>query len=127
MDHVELSDAERPWLERSFRKVRVKVGSEEELIAICEKSLVARWEAAHVPAGGIVLTVLAGGARSPRPVSMNHVMIPVTTAGAAGWPSITRRAVADRTAAAIAHDKPLRPPAGDAGREQPGGADLPRA
>jgi peptidyl-tRNA hydrolase, PTH2 family len=31
---LELSEAERAWLETSFRKVTVKVGSEEELMAV---------------------------------------------------------------------------------------------
>ena len=39
VDHVELSEAERAWLESSFRKVTVKVGSEEELLAVYEKAL----------------------------------------------------------------------------------------
>jgi peptidyl-tRNA hydrolase, PTH2 family len=34
MDHVQLSEAERAWLQTSFRKVTVKVGSEEELMAV---------------------------------------------------------------------------------------------
>lgn len=36
---VELSEAERAWLDSSFRKVTVKVGSEAELLAVYEKSL----------------------------------------------------------------------------------------
>jgi len=36
---IELSEAERAWLDSSFRKVTVKVGSEAELLAVYEKSL----------------------------------------------------------------------------------------
>ena len=39
VDHVELSEAERAWLESSFRKVTVKVGSEAELMAVYEKAV----------------------------------------------------------------------------------------
>jgi peptidyl-tRNA hydrolase, PTH2 family len=39
VDHVELSEAERAWLDTSFRKVTVKVGSEAELLAVYEKAL----------------------------------------------------------------------------------------
>lgn len=39
VDHIEFSEAERAWLESSFRKVTVKVGSEEELMAVYEKAL----------------------------------------------------------------------------------------
>ena len=39
VDHVALSPAERAWLESSFRKVTVKVNSEEELIAVYQKAL----------------------------------------------------------------------------------------
>jgi PTH2 family peptidyl-tRNA hydrolase len=39
VDHVELSEAERAWLDSSFRKVTVKVGSEAELLAVYEKAL----------------------------------------------------------------------------------------
>ena len=38
VDHVALSAAERAWLESSFRKVTVKVGSEEELMAVYGKA-----------------------------------------------------------------------------------------
>src|ERR1700746_2550098 len=34
VDHVALSPAERAWLESSFRKVTVKVNSEDELVAV---------------------------------------------------------------------------------------------
>jgi peptidyl-tRNA hydrolase, PTH2 family len=34
VDHVALSAAERSWLKSSFRKVTVKVNSEEELMAV---------------------------------------------------------------------------------------------
>jgi PTH2 family peptidyl-tRNA hydrolase len=36
---VELSEVERTWLERSNRKVTVKVGSEPELMAVYEQAL----------------------------------------------------------------------------------------
>ena len=36
---VELSEVERAWLERSNRKVTVKVGSEPELMAVYEQAL----------------------------------------------------------------------------------------
>jgi peptidyl-tRNA hydrolase, PTH2 family len=39
VDHVALSAAERAWLESSFRKVTVKVGSEEELMAVYGKAV----------------------------------------------------------------------------------------
>ena len=39
VDHLEFSDAERAWLNSSFRKVTVKVGSEAELLAVYEKAL----------------------------------------------------------------------------------------
>ena len=39
VDHVDLSEAERAWLDSSFRKVTVKVGSEAELLAVYEKAL----------------------------------------------------------------------------------------
>ena len=39
LDHVALSAAERAWLESSFRKVTVKVTSEEELVAVYQKAL----------------------------------------------------------------------------------------
>jgi peptidyl-tRNA hydrolase, PTH2 family len=38
MDRVPLSDAERTWLQTSFRKVTVKVGSEEELLAVYDQA-----------------------------------------------------------------------------------------
>jgi peptidyl-tRNA hydrolase, PTH2 family len=37
--HLALSPAERAWLESSFRKVTVKVSSEEELLAVYRKAL----------------------------------------------------------------------------------------
>ena len=37
VDHLQLSEAEQAWFERSFRKVTVKVTSEEELMAVYEK------------------------------------------------------------------------------------------
>jgi PTH2 family peptidyl-tRNA hydrolase len=39
VDRVALSEAERTWLERSNRKVTVKVGSEEQLLAVYEQAL----------------------------------------------------------------------------------------
>lgn len=39
VDDVELSEAERAWLTSSFRKVTVKVGSEQELLAVYDKAL----------------------------------------------------------------------------------------
>ena len=39
VDHVQLSEAERTWLGTSFRKVTVKVGSEEELMAVYRQAL----------------------------------------------------------------------------------------
>jgi peptidyl-tRNA hydrolase, PTH2 family len=39
VNRVQLSQAERAWLETSFRKVTVKVGSEEELMAVYAKAL----------------------------------------------------------------------------------------
>ena len=39
VDHVALSAAERSWLQSSFRKVTVKVNTEEELMAVYSKAL----------------------------------------------------------------------------------------
>jgi PTH2 family peptidyl-tRNA hydrolase len=39
VDHLALSPAERAWLESSFRKVTVKVSSEDELLAVYRKAL----------------------------------------------------------------------------------------
>ena len=39
VDHVALSAAERAWLESGFRKVTVKVSSEEELMAVHGKAV----------------------------------------------------------------------------------------
>jgi peptidyl-tRNA hydrolase, PTH2 family len=39
VNRVQLSEAERAWLQTSFRKVTVKVGSEEELLAVYDKAL----------------------------------------------------------------------------------------
>ncbi len=39
VSHIQFSEAERAWLESSFRKVTVKVGSEEELMVVYEKAL----------------------------------------------------------------------------------------
>ena len=41
VDHAALSPGERTWLETSFRKVTVKVNSEEELMAVYQKALAA--------------------------------------------------------------------------------------
>jgi len=38
VDHLQLSEAEQAWFERSFRKVTVKVTSEEELMAVYDKA-----------------------------------------------------------------------------------------
>jgi peptidyl-tRNA hydrolase, PTH2 family len=38
-DQVHLSPAERGWLERSMRKVTVKVGSEQELLDVYDQAL----------------------------------------------------------------------------------------
>ena len=40
-DQVQISMAERDWLELSMRKVTVKVGSEQELLDVYEKALAA--------------------------------------------------------------------------------------
>ena len=47
VDHLEFSSAERAWLEGSLRKVTVKVGSEEELLAVYSKAVEASL-AAHL-------------------------------------------------------------------------------
>jgi PTH2 family peptidyl-tRNA hydrolase len=39
VDHLALSPAEQAWLESSFRKVTVKVNSEEELMAVYDQAL----------------------------------------------------------------------------------------
>ena len=39
VDHLALSPPEQAWLESSFRKVTVKVNSEEELVAVYQKAL----------------------------------------------------------------------------------------
>src|SRR6266571_4273985 len=39
VDHLQFSAAERAWLEGSLRKVTVKVGSEQELLAVYEKAV----------------------------------------------------------------------------------------
>jgi PTH2 family peptidyl-tRNA hydrolase len=38
-DHVQLSAAEQAWLKTSWRKVTVKVGSEDELMAVYQQAL----------------------------------------------------------------------------------------
>src|SRR5579859_5282792 len=40
-DQVPFSETEREWLERSMRKVTVKVGSEQELLDVYDKALAA--------------------------------------------------------------------------------------
>jgi PTH2 family peptidyl-tRNA hydrolase len=40
-DQVQISEAERAWLELSMRKVTVKVGSEQELLDVYDKALAA--------------------------------------------------------------------------------------
>ena len=40
-DQVQISPAERSWLELSMRKVTVKVGSEQELLDVYDKALAA--------------------------------------------------------------------------------------
>jgi PTH2 family peptidyl-tRNA hydrolase len=50
---VELSEAERTWLERSNRKVTVKVGSEPELLAVYEQALRAGLVAHLITDGGL--------------------------------------------------------------------------
>lgn len=40
-DQVQISAAERSWLELSMRKVTVKVGSEQELVDVYDKALAA--------------------------------------------------------------------------------------
>jgi PTH2 family peptidyl-tRNA hydrolase len=40
-DQVQISEAERAWLELSMRKVTVKVGSETELLDVYDKALAA--------------------------------------------------------------------------------------
>jgi PTH2 family peptidyl-tRNA hydrolase len=39
VDHVQLSEAEQAWFERSFRKVTVKVTSEDDLMAVYARAL----------------------------------------------------------------------------------------
>jgi peptidyl-tRNA hydrolase, PTH2 family len=39
VDHVDLSAAERSWLQSSFRKVTVKVNTEEQLMAVYRQAL----------------------------------------------------------------------------------------
>jgi PTH2 family peptidyl-tRNA hydrolase len=55
---VELSEAERTWLERSNRKVTVKVSSEEELLTVYEQALDAGLVVHLITDGG--LTEFAG-------------------------------------------------------------------
>jgi PTH2 family peptidyl-tRNA hydrolase len=53
VDRVALSEAERTWLERSNRKVTVKVGSEDQLIAVYEQALRAGLVAHLITDGGL--------------------------------------------------------------------------
>jgi peptidyl-tRNA hydrolase, PTH2 family len=50
---VELSEVERTWLERSNRKVTVKVGSEPELLAVYEQALRAGLAVHLITDGGL--------------------------------------------------------------------------
>jgi peptidyl-tRNA hydrolase, PTH2 family len=50
---VELSEVERGWLERSNRKVTVKVGSEAELLAVYEKARLAGLVVHLITDGGL--------------------------------------------------------------------------
>jgi peptidyl-tRNA hydrolase len=50
---VALSEAERTWLERSNRKVTVKVGSEDQLMAVYEQALRAGLVAHLITDGGL--------------------------------------------------------------------------
>ena len=52
-DLVELSEVERTWLERSNRKVTVKVGSEPELMEVYEQALRAGLVAYLITDGGL--------------------------------------------------------------------------
>src|ERR1700691_4011566 len=58
VDHLALSPAEQAWLESSFRKVTVKVNSEEELVAVYQKAL---------DAGLVVHLITDRVRRRPRP------------------------------------------------------------
>ena len=53
VDRLALSEAERTWLERSNRKVTVKVGSEEQLMAVYEQALRAGLVAHLITDGGL--------------------------------------------------------------------------
>ena len=52
-DLVELSEVERTWLERSNRKVTVKVGSEPELMEVYQQALRAGLVAHLITDGGL--------------------------------------------------------------------------
>jgi PTH2 family peptidyl-tRNA hydrolase len=52
-NHVALSEVERSWLEQSNRKVTVKVGSEQELLAVYARALQAGLEVHLITDGGL--------------------------------------------------------------------------
>ena len=52
-DHVQLSTAEQAWLLTSWRKVTVKVGSEEELMAVYHQALDAGLVVRLITDGGL--------------------------------------------------------------------------
>jgi PTH2 family peptidyl-tRNA hydrolase len=53
VEHVELSEVQRTWLEQSNRKVTVKVGSEQELLAVYEQALQAGLVVHLITDGGL--------------------------------------------------------------------------
>jgi PTH2 family peptidyl-tRNA hydrolase len=53
VEHVELSEVEGTWLEQSNRKVTVKVGSEQELLAVYEQALQAGLVVHLITDGGL--------------------------------------------------------------------------
>ena len=53
VDRLELSEVERTWLEQSNRKVTVKVGSEDELMAVYQQALRAGLEVHLITDGGL--------------------------------------------------------------------------
>jgi peptidyl-tRNA hydrolase, PTH2 family len=53
VDHIQFSAAERAWLAGSLRKVTVKVGSEQELLAVYEKAVEAGLAAHLITDGGL--------------------------------------------------------------------------
>jgi peptidyl-tRNA hydrolase, PTH2 family len=52
-DHVQLSTAEQAWLLTSWRKVTVKVGSEDELMAVYQQALDAGLVVRLITDGGL--------------------------------------------------------------------------